>query len=57
MEEFKTKPLDDAILSRLKIKIFLMEKENLKTREASDDKMAEKIKKTIDDMVRAEGKL
>lgn len=57
MEEFKTKPLDEMILSRLKIKIFIMEKENLKTREASEDKMAEKIKKAIEELVRAEGKL
>ncbi len=57
MEEFKTKPLDQNILLKLELQIFRMEKENLKTKEASEDKMAEKIKKAIEELVRAEGKL
>lgn len=57
MEEFKNEMFDEIALNRLKLKIFLLEKENLRNREFSDEKMAEKIKKTIEDFVKREGKL
>ncbi len=41
------KELDLAKLKRLKLNIFLLERENLRTREFNNDQMVEKIRKLI----------
>lgn len=39
--------IDNALLAKLKMKIFLMEKENFKTKRLSDNDMTERIRKLI----------
>jgi len=45
MESYKD--LDETKLKRLKYNIFLLERENLRTRELNSDQMVEKIRKLI----------
>ena len=40
-------PLNNELLAKLKMRIYIMEKENFKTQKLTDTEMVEKIKKTI----------
>ena len=41
------KKLDEALLNKLKVNIFLQEKNNVKTKKKSDSEMVETIRKLI----------
>lgn len=41
------KPLNEDVLNKLKISIFLLEKNNAKTKKKSDSEMVESIRKLI----------
>lgn len=40
-------PLNNELLAKLKMKIYIMEKENFKTKKLTDTEMVERIKKLI----------
>lgn len=45
-------PLDERKINRLKLDILRLERDNLKTREYSNDEMVEKIRKLIEEEVK-----
>ena len=43
---------DESKINRLKLKILMLERDNLKTREYTNDQMVEKIRKMIEEEVK-----
>jgi hypothetical protein len=46
-----SQPLDEKKLNRLKLDILTLERDNLRTRELTNDEMVEKIRKLIEEEV------
>ena len=51
------KELNESVLRKLEFKIFQLEQSNHNTKKLTDTEMVQKIRKTIDEMVRAEDNL